>query len=139
MAQNDGENAGEDQEKEIETYETLGEIIENIWLPQCLTIGISYELFTSLNPRTIEPFKKAYKTQQEEKFANMNYGAWLNGLYVANAIGSCFSKNSKYPEKPIDFSGKNKLTLKQKAELWALAMNEEYDRKEAKRAEEKPI
>lgn len=124
MAENDGE-ASTEQKEEI-TYETLGEIIENIWLPQCLTIGISYELFLSLNPRTIKPFQTAYKQRKDEEIATMNYSAWLQGLYVAHAIGSCFSKNSKYPSQPIDFTGKNQLTLNQKAELWALAMNEEY-------------
>jgi len=134
VAENDGENEGK-QEEEITTYETLGEIIENIWLPQCLSIGISYELFPSLNPRTIKPFKKAYKQRKDEEIATMNYSAWLNGLYVAHAIGSCFSKNSKYPSQPIDMTGKNKLTLSQKAELWALAMNEEYY---SKHPEERP-
>lgn len=28
--------------------------------------------------------------------------AWLNGQYVAAAIGAAFSKNAKYPENPLD-------------------------------------
>jgi hypothetical protein len=104
----------------------MGECIDEVWLPQCLTIGVPYEIFDSLNPRKLKPFRKAYKQLKEEEMATANRNAWMNGMYVAHAIGSCFSKNSKYPSQPIDFTGKNKLTLSQKAELWALAMNEQY-------------
>ena len=104
----------------------MRECIEEVWLPQCLTIGVPYEAFDSLNPRKLKPFRKAYKQRKDEEIATTNYSAWLQGLYVANAIGACFSKNGKYMSQPIDMTGKNKLTLSQKAELWALAMNEEY-------------
>ena len=32
----------------------------------------------------------------------MNLSAWLNGLYVQNAIASVFAKNARYPKKPLD-------------------------------------
>jgi hypothetical protein len=104
----------------------MRELVLKVWLPQCLTIGVSYELFWSLNPAKIEPFKEVFKQRKEEELATMNYNAWLNNLYTAYAVGSCFSKNSKYPSQPLDMTGKNKLTFNQKAELWALAMNEDY-------------
>lgn len=27
--------------------------------------------------------------------------AWMNGLYFAKAISACFSKQNKYPDKPL--------------------------------------
>jgi hypothetical protein len=47
--------------------------------------------------------------------------AWLNGIYVAKAIASCFSKNSKYPQEPIDFTGSNTKNLSPAERFGALA------------------
>lgn len=60
-------------------------------------IGVDYDLFWTLNPKTLQPFIKAFKLQQD----NINAQAWLNGLYVRLAIASTFGKNSPYPKKPI--------------------------------------
>lgn len=32
-----------------------------------------------------------------------NFSAWLNGLYICNAIAACFSKSARYMDKPISF------------------------------------
>jgi hypothetical protein len=133
VAPDAGEVQGETEEVKEKSMRGL---VEEVWLPQCLTIGVPYELFPQLNPRKIEPFKKAFKQRKEEEIATMNYNAWLNGLYVTHAVGACFSKNSKYPSQPIDITGKNQLTLKQKAELWALYENERYYQQHP---EERPV
>lgn len=31
-----------------------------------------------------------------------NINAWATGLYVGRAIGACFTKDVKYPEKPLN-------------------------------------
>ena len=84
----------------------MRECIENDWLPFCLGIGVPYELFGKLNPRRIVPFEKAYsekaKREQREKTEFLNLSSWLNGIYMTRAIAACFSKDEKYPEKPID-------------------------------------
>lgn len=107
----------------------MRECIDKVYLPQCLANGISYELFWNLNPTKLKPFQEADKIKFERERETTNVTAWINGIYITKAISACFAKNAKYPEKPIDFTGKNQLTLEQKAELWALAMNEEYYRK----------
>lgn len=124
MATDDGKNQGK---KEEVVYDTLGELIENVWLPQCLTIGITYELFPRLNPRTIEPFRKAFQQKKDEEIATIEYTAWRNGLYVASAIGACFSKNGRYLDRPIEVRA-DKLQ-KNGAELfgaWAQAYNKAH-------------
>lgn len=30
---------------------------------------------------------------------------WMNGLYVGRAIGCCFPKGRKYPDKPMELWG----------------------------------
>lgn len=86
----------------------MRECIENDWLPFSLGIGVPYELFGKLNPRRIMPFEKAFsekrKQEQHENLEYLNVGAWFNGLYVTRAIATCFSKNDKYPENPINIS-----------------------------------
>jgi hypothetical protein len=39
----------------------------------------------------------------------MNLEAWYHGIYVGEAIGSCFSKECQYPNKPLDLTA-NKST-----------------------------
>lgn len=110
----------------------MRECIENEWLPFCLNIGISYELFWTLNPRKIRPFVLADRKKQEEDFNMRNFNAWLNGIYVAQAIGSCFSKQDKYPEQPIDFKESKKDSKKDATifEAWAIAFNRDFEKKQ---------
>jgi hypothetical protein len=127
MASDDGE-ASEGAQEEVK-YNTMRELIEKVWLPQCLTIGISYDLFWSLNPARIEPFKAAYKQGKDEEKAIINLTAWLNGQYVAEAIAACFGKNHKYPSQPIDLSGKPTIPPETEVimfDAWATVFNERF-------------
>lgn len=82
----------------------------NIWdevnneiLPYALMMGIDYELFWSLNPRSMKPFIKAFELKQQIIDSN-NYTL---GSYIQVAIGSVLSpKDVKYPKVP--FSQMNK-------------------------------
>lgn len=107
----------------------MGENIEKVWLPQCLEMDIPYDEIEHLNPRRIRQIAKAFQHKQEEKRATINYTSWLNGIYISKAISACFSKDAHYPQIPIDLTRKNERTMKEKLELWALAVNAEYDRK----------
>lgn len=80
---------------------------QNEWLPYALLIGISEERFWKLNPRTIQPYVKAYQMKQEQRDTEM----WQMGIYVQQAFGvvisalaSSFGKkksDAKYFEKPL--------------------------------------
>lgn len=61
----------------------------------------------------------------------VNYEAWLNGLYIRQAVASIFSKNGKYPDKPIESStDRNPLEkeadFKAKFEVWAKLHNKKF-------------
>jgi hypothetical protein len=80
-------------------------------------MGISYETFWHLNPKKMKPIEKAYEMKMESQQAQMNLEAWLDGLYVQNAVASVLAKNAKYPKKPFElFGAEKKKTPEEEAE-----------------------
>jgi len=73
------------------------EQIHNVLLPNALMIGVDYDLFWTLNPKSIKPFIRAFELKQEHE----NQIAWLQGMYIRLAIISAFNKEAKYPSKPL--------------------------------------
>lgn len=74
-------------------------------LPQYLAMGMTYEQYYHGHCSLTVAYRKAYKIKQDE----INYIAWLNGLYIYEAIGDnaplfhMFAKNPKplpYSDKP---------------------------------------
>ena len=45
---------------------------------------------------------KVYREDKENEAKELEFKAWLSGLYVRSAITSAFSKKSKYPEDPLN-------------------------------------
>lgn len=74
----------------------LERILQNV-LPNALMMGVDYELFWTLNPKTLSPFIKAFELKQKYN----DTMAWQQGNYIRIAIGSCFDKNTKYPQRPF--------------------------------------
>lgn len=66
-----------------------------------MQIGVPYDLFFRLTPKTLEPFIESYQKTQEQEQERINYNAWLNGWYVRLAVASALSKKAHYPAKPI--------------------------------------
>lgn len=75
-----------------------------MYLPQALSVGVSYELFFTLNPKKLKPFVKARELNIKFESDRIHYEAWLNGLYVRLATASILSKGAKYPENPPSLS-----------------------------------
>lgn len=48
------------------------------------------------------------KEQANEWKIKTNFSAWLNGVYIQNAIASVFSKNCRYPQKPFEMTSTDK-------------------------------
>lgn len=71
--------------------------INDVVLPNALMIGVDYELFWTLNPKSLSPFVKAFALKQTYD----DGVAWQHGMYIRMAIGSVMSKGSKYPPKPM--------------------------------------
>lgn len=90
------------------------EIIENI-LPNALMIGVPYDLFWELNPKSLTPFIKAFSLKQKQ----LDYNMWLQGMYIQKAVGSNLSKECKYPNKPFTM-------LKEKTEMDILEIKSRF-------------
>ena len=78
--------------------------------PHYLAMGMTEEQFWDRDSTLAISYRKAYKIRQEE----INYHAWLNGLYILKALqtppifGNGFmpkgARPDKYFDKPIDFT-----------------------------------
>ena len=74
--------------------------------PKFLAMGMTYEQFWDESPYLAVVYKKAHKLKRELD----NEQAWLQGLYVCDAIAVCLSnafkkrggKTIQYLEQPID-------------------------------------
>lgn len=73
------------------------ETIENDTLPNALMIGVDYDLFWTLNPKSLAPFVKAFKLKQQYD----DMVSWQSGSYIKMAITASFNKSFKYPNKPL--------------------------------------
>ena len=81
----------------------MREAVYKGWLPQALAMGVGYDTFWSLNPLLLQPFYDSFKVKTELQFETSNVSVWLNGMYVAYALGASFGKKS-YPEKPLNLN-----------------------------------
>lgn len=72
-------------------------------LPNALMMGVDYDLFWTLNPKSLSPFVKAFDLKQKYD----DTLAWKQGAYIKVAIASALDKNAKYPEKPFSMKNEN--------------------------------
>lgn len=83
-------------------YKSKRDEIRAEYLPYALAIGISEELFWSLNPRRLKPYIKAEQIRMEKS----NRMLYYQGIYVRDAllstVGNMFSKGKpmEYPSEP---------------------------------------
>ena len=60
--------------------------------------GISCSEFWKMTPKEMNVYKKIQEDKEREKAVMQDISAWMNGLYVLNAISCVVSKDAKYPE-----------------------------------------
>lgn len=79
-------------------------------------------------------YQESKQKELEEQSKLMDYSAWLNGVYVAKAIGSCFSNKVKYPVNPITLQQHPDADLSEteKFKLWIAEFNSRFDEKKGK-------
>ena len=65
-----------------------------------LSIGMSYREFWDEDVELVNDYVNAENIRQTK----LNNQLWLQGMYNRLAIGSCLSKNAKYPNQPIPLS-----------------------------------
>ena len=63
---------------------------------------MSYREFMHSTMTDIRQRIEVYREDKVNEAKELEFKAWLSGLYVRNAITSSFSKKSKYPENPLN-------------------------------------
>ena len=90
-------------------------------LPFYLAIGMPYELYWDGRPELVIPYRKADILRQKRS----NNDAWLQGVYIRQAIASTLDKKAKYPKAPFDIGEnlqtKSGMTVKQEKAKAAFA------------------
>lgn len=56
--------------------------------------------FWNEEPNLLWTYHSLYTRKMEQRQQEIDYCAWLQGVYICKAIASCFSKNQKYPKEP---------------------------------------
>lgn len=71
-----------------------------------INLGLSSTQFWHEDPYLLISYAKAHEIKMKEEAIEwklkINFKAWLNGVYIQNAIASVFSKNHHYPQKPFE-------------------------------------
>ncbi len=101
-------------EKANPTQKTNTEIFEECF-PFYLAIGMSYAEYWTGDVTLVRYYRKAYEIRQEE----INNNAWLQGLYIYDAISTALHNSMRglskskppiqeYANKPYNFKNKEK-------------------------------
>jgi hypothetical protein len=107
-----------------ETATTQGKTYTKVFeesFPFYLAIGMSSAEYWSGDPSLVRYYRKAYKIKQEE----INNNAWLQGLYIYDAVSTAVhnalrGKNSKareYAKQPYNFENKEKSEFEKAKEV----------------------
>ncbi len=88
------------------------------------------DVFWGLNPRYMDIYQKEYIKEKEEQIKLLDVSAYYNGIYVQQAIASCFDKKVRYPKQPLSLMQKEKpLTGEEQFKLWVAEYNRRFDEK----------
>lgn len=63
--------------------------------------GIPYSDFLKMTPRILGVYRDEYERKAQENADMIDYTAWLHGLYVMKAVGSCLNEKNKYPSERL--------------------------------------
>lgn len=75
-------------------------------------------------------YQDAYIEQKKQEMQLIDVSAYYNGIYIQQAIASCFSKKAKYPNKPLSLAEKSKpLSGEERFKLWVHEFNKKFDEK----------
>lgn len=76
-------------------------------------------------------YQDAYIEQKKQEMKMLDVSAYYNGIYVQQAIASCFSKKAKYPNKPLSLMEmKQPLSGEEQFKLWVEEYNRRFDEKQ---------
>ena len=77
-----------------------------------MSMGMTYEEFWDGEFHLAVVYREKHRYELKQK----NYDAWLQGLYIRNAVVSALNSKTQYFDKPLDVVPKNKRELEQEEE-----------------------
>lgn len=73
-------------------------------------------------------YQDAYIEQKKQEIKMLDVSAYYNGMYVQQAIASCFSSKVRYPKKPLSLVEKEEpLSGPEQFKLWAAEFNRKFE------------
>ena len=97
-------------------------------MPAAIWFGMTEDVYSELNPECMYIYQDAYIKEKEEQVKMLDVAAYYQGLYVQQAVASCFSKRAKYPKKPLSLEPKKKaLSGEEQFRLWVEEFNRKFD------------
>ena len=76
-------------------------------------------------------YQDAYIEQKKQEMKLIDVSAYYNGLYIQQAISSCFNKRAKYPKKPLSLVEKSKpLSGEEQFKLCVAEYNRRFEEKQ---------
>ena len=108
----------------IETPTTQDQTYTEIFEKSCpfyLAIGMSSAEYWESDPSLARYYRKAYRIKQEE----LNNNAWLQGLYIYDAVSTAVhnalrgknTKSREYAKQPYDFTNRQKTEFEKAKEV----------------------
>lgn len=58
-------------------------------------MGVDIDRFWTMTPKTLDPYFKAFSLQRKREDEAM----WIQGMYIAMAVGSVLSSEAEYPKR----------------------------------------
>lgn len=67
-----------------------------------MQLGVDAKEFWSLTPRKLQPYIDAFQEKEKRELEQLNFSAWLNGIYMGYCLTAAFGEHAEYPEKPLE-------------------------------------
>ena len=77
-------------------------MILEVAYPNAIRCGMTKHEFFHSTMKDVNIRIRDYQEKEENRVKELEYVAWMNGLYIRAAVASAFSKKAQYPENPLE-------------------------------------
>ncbi len=84
--------------------------------PDAILCGCPYDVFWYHDPREFWSYVNAFQSKQKVEAKQKNAFAWLQGEYIAKAIGAVLPNGDAYPKRPYSFKDDKQESIPDNAE-----------------------
>lgn len=99
----------------------------DVQFKESIKYGMTYDQFWFCDPQLYYIYEEAYKEQMEYRYKEKDIFNWQLGQYIQLAVGSCLSKECKFPERPMFSIEQKKLSLMEKFQVMMSNVNKSFE------------